>query len=162
MRQVLPRLGGLARHQATPFVATTLPDLRASQESRCTEASARTVYEQPIMRPRSILTQKLDSRQVFFRFLFRLLLLIAFATFATRGFGTTLSTLLAMSAIFCAVAGAIRHRGDVWPRTHILGRGNSLRGAGPLGRGTGLNSKHLLYAELMKSIQLRSRIHTRP
>ena len=61
------------------------------------------------MRPRSILTQKLDSRQVFFRFLFRLLLLIAFATFATRGFGTTLSTLLAMSAIFCAVAGAIRH-----------------------------------------------------
>jgi hypothetical protein len=58
--------------------------------------------------PRSILTQEIDSRQVLFRFLFRLLLLIAFATFATRGFGTTFSALLAMSAIFCSVAGAMR------------------------------------------------------
>ena len=65
--------------------------------------------------PRSILTQEIHLRQVLFRFLFRLLLLIAFATFATRGFGTTFSTLLAMSAIFCAVAGAIRREQMLGP-----------------------------------------------
>ena len=58
--------------------------------------------------PRSTIAHAPDSRQVLFRFLFRLLLLIAFATFATRRFGTTFSALLAMSAIFCAVAGTIR------------------------------------------------------
>jgi len=58
--------------------------------------------------PRSTIAHAPDSRQVLFRFLFRLLLLIAFATFATRRFGTKFSALLAMSAIFCAVAGAMR------------------------------------------------------
>jgi len=58
--------------------------------------------------PRPTIAHAPDWRQVLFRFLFRLLLLIAFATFATRGFGTTFSALLAMSAIFCAVAGTIR------------------------------------------------------
>jgi hypothetical protein len=58
--------------------------------------------------PRPTIAHELDSRQVLFRFLFRLLLLIVFATFATRGFGTAFSALLAMSAIFCAVAGAMR------------------------------------------------------
>ena len=58
--------------------------------------------------PRPTIADELDSRQVLFRFLFRLLLLIVFATFATRGFGTAFSALLAMSAIFCAVAGAMR------------------------------------------------------
>ena len=57
---------------------------------------------------RPTITHALDSRQVLFRFLFRLLLLIVFATFAARGFGATFSALLAMSAIFCAVAGAMR------------------------------------------------------
>jgi len=73
-------------------------------------------YERPIMRqPRLTITHALDSRQVLFRFLFRLLLLIAFATFATRGFGTTFSALLAMSAIFCAVAGAMRREQMLGP-----------------------------------------------
>ena len=58
--------------------------------------------------PRPTIAHEHDSRQVLFRFLFRLLLLIAFATFGTRGFGTAFSALLAMSAIFCAVAGAMR------------------------------------------------------
>lgn len=57
---------------------------------------------------RPTITHELDSRQVLFRFLFRLLLLIALATFATPGFGTAFSALLAMSAIFCSVAGALR------------------------------------------------------
>ena len=66
-------------------------------------------YERPIMRqPRPTIAHEHDSRQVLFRFLFRLFLLVAFATFATRGFGTAFSALLAMSAIFCAVAGAMR------------------------------------------------------
>lgn len=58
--------------------------------------------------PRPTIAHAPDSRQVLFRFVFRLLLLIAFATFATRGLGTTFSALLAMLAIFCAVAGAMR------------------------------------------------------
>jgi hypothetical protein len=58
--------------------------------------------------PRQAIAHEQDSRQVLFRFFFRLFLLVAFATFATRGFGTTFSALLAMSAIFCAVAGAMR------------------------------------------------------
>ena len=41
-------------------------------------------------------------------FVLRLVLLSAFASLGTRGFGTAFSALLAMSAIFCAVAGAMR------------------------------------------------------
>jgi hypothetical protein len=58
--------------------------------------------------PRPTIVHELDSRQVLFRFVFRLVLLSAFATFGTRGFVTAFSALLAMSAIFCAVAGAMR------------------------------------------------------
>ena len=65
--------------------------------------------------PRLTITHALDSRQVLFRFLFRLLLLIAFATFATRGFGTTFYALLAMSAILFAVAGAMRREQMLGP-----------------------------------------------
>jgi hypothetical protein len=65
--------------------------------------------------PRPTIAHEHDSRQVLFRFLFRLLLLIAFATFGTRGFGTAFSALLAMSAIFCAVAGAMRREEMLGP-----------------------------------------------
>lgn len=65
--------------------------------------------------PRPTIAHELDSRQVLFRFVFRLVLLSAFATFGTRGFGTAFSALLAMSAIFCAVAGAMRREGTFGP-----------------------------------------------
>jgi hypothetical protein len=58
--------------------------------------------------PRPTIAHEHHSRQVLFRFLFRLLLLIAFATFGTRASEQHSPPLLAMSAIFCAVAGAMR------------------------------------------------------
>jgi hypothetical protein len=91
-----------------------LPDRRAGQ-IRCT-GICQDGYERRIMRlPRPTIAHEHDSRQVLFRFLFRLLLLIAFATFGTRGFGTAFSALLAMSAIFCAVAGAMRREEMLGP-----------------------------------------------
>jgi hypothetical protein len=58
--------------------------------------------------PKPTFPHQLNSSQVLFRFLFRLVLLSALATLGTRGFGTTFATLLALSAIFCAVMGATR------------------------------------------------------
>jgi hypothetical protein len=57
---------------------------------------------------RSALPPQLNSRQVLFRLLFRLVLLVAFAGLGGQGFGTTFATLLAMSAIFCAIVAAMR------------------------------------------------------
>src|SRR3981081_1804018 len=76
--------------------------------------------ERDIMqKTRPTIAHELDSRQVLFRFVFRLVLLSAFATFGTRGFVTAFSALLAMSAIFAAVPGAIRREETVGPvRTH--------------------------------------------
>ena len=71
-RRKLPRLHTLAQRKISPCVATTLPNPRANHVAA--KADDRACH---------------DSRQVLFRFLFRLLLLIAFATFAARGFGAT-------------------------------------------------------------------------
>jgi hypothetical protein len=49
-----------------------------------------------------------NSRQVAFRFVFRLILLTALATVGSQGFGTTFAVLLALSAVFCTVTGAMR------------------------------------------------------
>jgi hypothetical protein len=59
--------------------------------------------------PRPIVSYQLTSLQVLFRFGFRLVILSVFASFGTQSFGITLSMLLAMSAIFCAIVGAMRH-----------------------------------------------------
>ena len=48
------------------------------------------------------------SCQVLFRILFRLVLLITFATFGSQGFGKSFATLLALSAVFCTATGAMR------------------------------------------------------
>ena len=58
--------------------------------------------------PKPTFPHQLNSSQVLFRFVFRIVLLSALATLGTRGFGTTLATFLALSAIFCAVVGAMR------------------------------------------------------
>ena len=58
--------------------------------------------------PRPTIPHQLNSSQVLFRFVFRLVLLSAFATFGGQGFGKTFATLLAMSAIFCAIVAAMR------------------------------------------------------
>jgi hypothetical protein len=54
--------------------------------------------------PRPIVSHALHSSQVLFRFVLRLVLLCAFASLSTRGFGTA----LALSAIFCVVVASIR------------------------------------------------------
>ena len=58
--------------------------------------------------PRPIISHALHSSQVLFRFVLRLVLLSAFASLSTRGFGTALAGLLALSAIFCVVVASIR------------------------------------------------------
>ena len=71
--------------------------------------------------PKPTLPHQLNSSQVLFRFVFRIVLLSALATLSTRGFGITFATLLALSAIFCAVVGCNAPRGDVWSRVDALG-----------------------------------------
>jgi hypothetical protein len=57
--------------------------------------------------PRRTFARPLNSR-VLFRFLFRIMLLSAFATMSSQGFGRAFAGLLALSAIFCLVTGALR------------------------------------------------------
>ena len=52
--------------------------------------------------------RELGSIQVLVRAGLRLILMVAFAAFGNQGFATTLSTLLMLTAIYCACAGAMR------------------------------------------------------
>ncbi|MBR0795223.1 hypothetical protein JQ615_07475 [Bradyrhizobium jicamae] len=54
------------------------------------------------------LPQELRSAQVLIRFGSRLAIMIGFAAFAGAGFGKGLVALLWMSALICAVVGAVR------------------------------------------------------
>jgi hypothetical protein len=65
-------------------------------------------------RPRPI-PQQLNSPQVLWRFALRLVLLSTFATFGTRGFGAAFAALLALSAIYCAIVGAMRREAMFGP-----------------------------------------------
>ena len=60
-------------------------------------------------------TPQLSSPQVLFRILFRLVLLTTFAIFGGQGFGKTFAALLALSAVFCTVTGAMRHEAIFGP-----------------------------------------------
>ncbi len=51
---------------------------------------------------------QLNSRQVLFRAMLRLVLLSAFAAFGSQGFSQTFASLLALAAIFCAMVAAMR------------------------------------------------------
>jgi hypothetical protein len=52
---------------------------------------------------------------VLFRFVLRLVLLSTFATFGTQGFVTAFAALLALSAVFCAIVGAMRREAMFGP-----------------------------------------------
>ena len=65
--------------------------------------------------PKSTFPHQPNSSQVLFRFIFRIVLLSALATLGNRGFGTTFATLLALSAIFCAVVAATRREAMFGP-----------------------------------------------
>jgi len=71
----------------------------------------RTVMEEP----RSTIPHQLGSSQVLVRFVFRLGLVSTFAVFGPEGFGTVFAALLALSAIFCAVVGALRREAIFGP-----------------------------------------------
>ena len=58
--------------------------------------------------PKSTFAREVDSRHVRFRFAFRLIILTVFASMGTRGFGSAFVALLAMAALFCAIAAAMR------------------------------------------------------
>jgi len=57
---------------------------------------------------RPTIPPQLNSRQVLFRVIFRLVLLTALATLGSQGFWGTFAALLALSAVFCAVTGVMR------------------------------------------------------
>ena len=65
--------------------------------------------------PRRTIPHQLNSSQVLFRFLFRLVLLSTFATVGTQGYGAAFATLMALSAMFCAVVGAMRQEAIFGP-----------------------------------------------
>jgi hypothetical protein len=58
---------------------------------------------------------RLNSRQVLFRVVCRLVLLSTFAIFGSQGFGKTFAALLALSAVFCTVTGAMRREAIFGP-----------------------------------------------
>ena len=60
------------------------------------------------MAPLPTLSRELASTQVLVRFGLRMFILLAFAAFASIGFGKSLAALLWMSIILCAAIGVIR------------------------------------------------------
>ena len=73
-----------------------------------------------------------NSRQVAFRFVFRLILLTALATVGSQGFGKTFAVLLALSAVFCTVTGAMRR--ETMPPQAMLARRMEALTLGVLGQ----------------------------
>jgi hypothetical protein len=59
--------------------------------------------------PRPAIPHQPQSSQVFVRFLIRLILVAAAASFDTQAFGALLPSLLVLSGVFCAVMGFMRH-----------------------------------------------------
>jgi hypothetical protein len=51
---------------------------------------------------------EIASLQVLVRFVFRLVILGAFAAFASQGFAHALAAMLVMAAIYCAIVGVLR------------------------------------------------------
>lgn len=64
---------------------------------------------------RPAISPQLNSWQVLFRIVFRLVLLTSFATLGSQAFGKTFATLLALSGVFCIVAGAMRREAIFGP-----------------------------------------------
>jgi hypothetical protein len=58
--------------------------------------------------PRPATPHQLNSLQVLFRFLLRLVLLSTFATLGPQRYGTAFTSLMALTAFFCAILGVMR------------------------------------------------------
>jgi hypothetical protein len=58
--------------------------------------------------PRPAIAHQPQSSQVLVRFLIRLILVLAVASFGTHAFGAPLPGLLALSGVFCAAMGFLR------------------------------------------------------
>jgi len=58
---------------------------------------------------------QINSRQVLFRIVLRLVLLTTLAAFGSQGFGKTFAALLALSAVFCTVTGVMRREAIFGP-----------------------------------------------
>ena len=84
-----------------------------------------------------------------FRFAFRLIILTVFAALGTRGFGPAFAALLAMAAIFCAIAGAMR-REEMFG--HVLTHWDEAVAYAVIDRkSTRLNSSHLKLSRMPSS-----------
>lgn len=58
---------------------------------------------------------RIGTPQVLLRVVFRLVIFVSAAPFGTQGFATTFVSLLGLSAVFCAVAGVMRHEAIFGP-----------------------------------------------
>ncbi len=65
--------------------------------------------------PRATISRQFNSRQVVFRVAVRLLLLSAFAAASSHGFRSAFVALLGLSAIYCAILGAVRREAAFGP-----------------------------------------------
>jgi hypothetical protein len=64
---------------------------------------------------RRAIPPQINSRQVLFRIVLRLVLLTTLAAFGSQGFGKTFAALLALSAVFCTVTGVMRREAIFGP-----------------------------------------------
>jgi hypothetical protein len=65
--------------------------------------------------PRPALLARIGTPYVLLRMALRLIVFALVAPFGSLGFATTLVSLLCLSAVFCAVAGAVRHEAIFGP-----------------------------------------------
>jgi hypothetical protein len=61
-----------------------------------------------VQESRPAIPAQINSRQALVRIALRLVLLTAFASVGSQGFGNTFATLLTLSAIFCAIVAVMR------------------------------------------------------
>ena len=69
--------------------------------------------EQP--RPGPPIPRQFNTSQVLFRFVYRLALVTAFASLGAQDFRTMFAALLILSALFCAIVGAMRREAIFGP-----------------------------------------------
>jgi hypothetical protein len=68
-----------------------------------------------MQQPRPAPSHQPDSSQVLARFVIRLILVIAVASFSRQAFGTMLAPLLLLTGMFCVIVALIRHEQNFGP-----------------------------------------------
>lgn len=68
-----------------------------------------------MVQPRPTSLTRIGTPHVFLRVALRLVVFVLAAPFGPLGFATTFISLLCLSAVFCAVAGAMRHEAVFGP-----------------------------------------------